>query len=223
MKSIDFSSPLSDDEYSRLADFCDEHAPLGMDGVMGLLHAVAVAPGLMPPSAWLSHALPDKNLGKARNSRDIIGFVFRCYNDVLSSIQKRMTITPEDDDEDAWELFAKGYIAGALLDPEWVRHEDRWTFAAPFAYVSGRRDLVPERLLHKMGSESSQQELLKTLRSQMASVIVATDDSFKPVRRDIAIAAAAAAQKTRTTTRVGRNEPCPCGSGKKYKKCCGAH
>ena len=23
--------------------------------------------------------------------------------------------------------------------------------------------------------------------------------------------------------KVGRNEPCPCGSGKKYKKCCGAH
>jgi uncharacterized protein YecA (UPF0149 family) len=21
-------------------------------------------------------------------------------------------------------------------------------------------------------------------------------------------------------TKVGRNEPCPCGSGKKYKKCC---
>jgi len=20
---------------------------------------------------------------------------------------------------------------------------------------------------------------------------------------------------------IGRNEPCPCGSGKKYKKCCG--
>lgn len=24
----------------------------------------------------------------------------------------------------------------------------------------------------------------------------------------------------RTTPRVGRNEPCPCGSGKKYKRCC---
>lgn len=24
-------------------------------------------------------------------------------------------------------------------------------------------------------------------------------------------------------TKVGRNEPCPCGSGKKYKKCCGAN
>lgn len=24
----------------------------------------------------------------------------------------------------------------------------------------------------------------------------------------------------RTTPKVGRNDPCPCGSGKKYKKCC---
>jgi preprotein translocase subunit SecA len=26
----------------------------------------------------------------------------------------------------------------------------------------------------------------------------------------------------RTTKKVGRNDPCPCGSGKKYKQCCGA-
>jgi hypothetical protein len=26
----------------------------------------------------------------------------------------------------------------------------------------------------------------------------------------------------RAAPKVGRNEPCPCGSGKKYKKCCGA-
>jgi hypothetical protein len=25
----------------------------------------------------------------------------------------------------------------------------------------------------------------------------------------------------RTTPKIGRNEPCPCGTGKKYKKCCG--
>jgi SWIM/SEC-C metal-binding protein len=29
-------------------------------------------------------------------------------------------------------------------------------------------------------------------------------------------------QKTKITEeKVGRNAPCPCGSGKKYKKCCG--
>jgi hypothetical protein len=28
---------------------------------------------------------------------------------------------------------------------------------------------------------------------------------------------------TRTAVKVGRNDPCPCGSGKKYKKCCGSN
>ena len=28
-------------------------------------------------------------------------------------------------------------------------------------------------------------------------------------------------EQARATTPVGRNDPCPCGSGKKYKKCCG--
>ncbi len=27
-------------------------------------------------------------------------------------------------------------------------------------------------------------------------------------------------QMRRVPPRVGRNEPCPCGSGKKFKKCC---
>lgn len=27
----------------------------------------------------------------------------------------------------------------------------------------------------------------------------------------------------RPSRKIGRNEPCPCGSGKKYKKCCGAN
>ncbi len=28
--------------------------------------------------------------------------------------------------------------------------------------------------------------------------------------------------KQAVSEKIGRNEPCPCGSGKKYKKCCGA-
>jgi preprotein translocase subunit SecA len=31
----------------------------------------------------------------------------------------------------------------------------------------------------------------------------------------------AAATYKREEPKVGRNDPCPCGSGKKYKKCCG--
>ena len=42
------------------------------------------------------------------------------------------------------------------------------------------------------------------------------DSMFKEIRKEVT-------QKnvtTRKTKKVGRNEPCPCGSGKKYKKCC---
>jgi SEC-C motif domain protein len=31
-----------------------------------------------------------------------------------------------------------------------------------------------------------------------------------------------AGEGPRHVTKIGRNDPCPCGSGKKYKKCCGA-
>ena len=31
------------------------------------------------------------------------------------------------------------------------------------------------------------------------------------------------ARKPAVSRKVGRNDPCPCGSGKKYKKCCGAN
>jgi preprotein translocase subunit SecA len=33
---------------------------------------------------------------------------------------------------------------------------------------------------------------------------------------------AAAATRTMAANKIGRNDPCPCGSGKKYKKCHGA-
>ncbi len=51
----------------------------------------------------------------------------------------------------------------------------------------------------------------------------AADPSGKKAS-DVVSEAAAAAEKAkpvRTGPKVGRNDPCPCGSGKKYKQCCG--
>ena len=30
-------------------------------------------------------------------------------------------------------------------------------------------------------------------------------------------------EPVRAAEKIGRNDPCPCGSGKKYKNCCGAN
>ena len=49
-----------------------------------------------------------------------------------------------------------------------------------------------------------------------------------PVRQAVSAKKQAAEQKQdnageeSSVRKIGRNDPCPCGSGKKYKKCCGA-
>ena len=52
--------------------------------------------------------------------------------------------------------------------------------------------------------------------------------AYKPEASTSAPAAAPAepaktAQARRPAGKVGRNDPCPCGSGKKYKRCCGSN
>jgi len=55
---------------------------------------------------------------------------------------------------------------------------------------------------------------------QMAAGMVRAYRYFRPHRRRRGkyIRSRTAASQGR----IGRNEPCPCGSGKKYKRCCGA-
>ena len=69
--------------------------------------------------------------------------------------------------------------------------------------------------------QADDQPHVENVQMQHASLesVAAEDDSG-----DVAIATAAvkkAKPKTRTTAKIGRNDPCPCGSGKKYKHCHG--
>jgi uncharacterized protein len=202
--------------------FLDAHVPLGGDGVLGLLHAVAVAPSVMPPSRWLPAALPDGALSTADDSAQLIDLLLRCHNDVVAAIEEQRTMTPYEEDAEACEHFAAGYVAGATLDPAWRGDADRWTFAAPFAYLCGRRDLVPARMLGQIDAGGSPEEARATMRRQMGSLVIATRDSFRHHRIASMAAVLPGSPVKRSVPRVGRNEPCPCGSGKKYKKCCGA-
>ena len=67
--------------------------------------------------------------------------------------------------------------------------------------------------------------MLNRVRDLMVSYIFRLQ---LPPRRTAAERAQAAAAKNADQSQpvskhIGRNDPCPCGSGKKYKKCCGAH
>lgn len=47
------------------------------------------------------------------------------------------------------------------------------------------------------------------------------DDIFDADTKKTLYHEAKNAHTIRNTTKVGRNDPCPCGSGRKYKQCCG--
>ena len=58
----------------------------------------------------------------------------------------------------------------------------------------------------------------KELREGILTMEMPSEELRFSLLKEIADAEAAAKQKQR---KIGRNEPCPCGSGKKYKYCCG--
>lgn len=75
--------------------------------------------------------------------------------------------------------------------PAWSTFDDPWQFYAPEA-IQGRQERWPAQYMH--------------------DELDASSNEFDPF--------AYGPPYVREEPRIGRNEPCPCGSGKKYKKCC---
>ena len=71
-----------------------------------------------------------------------------------------------------------------------------------------RTDTVRMVLFARPAAEIRRTEVARQKSAELAGVGGDTSEKKKPVVR-------------RASERVGRNEPCPCGSGKKYKQCCG--
>ena len=72
------------------------------------------------------------------------------------------------------------------------------------------------------------EELLNTIDREIAIYLLKAEIRQYIERKQVVKGGEAKGDKTKTqkpqpkkVTKVGRNEPCPCGSGKKYKQCCG--
>jgi len=108
-------------------------------------------------------------------------------------------------------------------------------------YKTEARDMFEELMVHikeevcknvflTASSLESVQHFLRSLPTQAshqmasafgldASMVNASSDMVSEVNSEVS--AEQKARPVRSGPRVGRNDPCPCGSGKKYKKCCG--
>lgn len=212
------AKPLSDDEFDQLADFLEGRSPFDADGLLGVLNAVAVAPSLLPPSAWLHVVLPNGlgDLG-ATEAAEFVGLLFRLHADVVDALEHQQAVMPGPEELAECKSFAAGYAAGAEIDAEWIGNEDRWTFAAPMAYLGGRLDLVSQKTVEDIQLNFTP-DPEQILCRQMVALIRATSESFEEVRKSSR--SQMIPPPSAGSSRVGRNAPCPCGSGKKFKRCC---
>ena len=67
------------------------------------------------------------------------------------------------------------------------------------------------------GSLEEMQEIREECAQSLPYAIKGMHDFWKERRQPANLA------RRPTRKKVGRNEPCPCGSGRKYRRCCGAN
>ncbi len=204
------TTPLADEELEALDERLEAQTPLGLSGVLGILHAVAIAPTRLDQGEWLRLIELDGALHSADDARELLPQLQRLHHQVNDLVARDLTLLPQPDDVDAFASFAAGFVLAAQLDATWKGDPDNWSYVAPFALLAGRPELVDPELRTNMEAEASYED---DLRKDAENVILDARDAFHEPP---------APEPAKASAKVGRNDLCTCGSGKKYKKCCGA-
>ncbi len=194
--------PLTDTELETVRAFMAQPGGPSFERSMGILHALATAPTRVDSSAWLAELIGEREL----DTPDDALLIRRLYDQVLVSFEEKALSVPSE--ADAIEAFCGGYVHVAMADRAWRANEKATLEAFPLLCLSqGKR---PSELgVDGVASEDEwleqqRRELAPTLLAVHAALAADRDAAVAPIRRE----------------KVGRNEPCPCGSGRKYKKCC---
>lgn len=224
--------PLTEAELDRLETLLDA-PPLAAtamrtDALHGFLAAVASAPVTVPTERWITAALGTP-LDDAAHA-ELRTLLQRFYAEVALQLVEGHGVDPllypldPDADDDGpldYATWCEGYLAGTeIADPPWseVAEGDELAvrltpfFALALEGVERQAD-EPHPL-----DELSPEELAAFVQASRERLPDAVQDVYdylaehrpkaEPVRRE--------------APKVGRNDPCPCGSGRKFKRCCGA-
>jgi hypothetical protein len=116
---------------------------------------------------------------------------------------------------------------GSMDDVQWETEKE--IFSRSYK-VTGGYKAHGEQLLQDLNPKNP---LLRSIKNGFRKIVTRRqqieaemDRSFSGINRNPPFPEAAAnlisPQEHSQRQKVGRNEPCPCGSGKKYKKCCGS-
>ena len=171
--------------------------------------------------------IPDFNISKERLNEITVEKLV----DELS--ERVMAIYDEKEKEFGEEEFreVERVILLQVVDEHWMEHIDAMDQLKQGIYIRGyaQKDPVME---YKFEGNQMFEQMTNSIQENVVRVMFHITKRRVPVRhtnqnRVMNESRGGDGEPEKPTTvkkadSVGRNEPCPCGSGKKYKKCCGA-
>ncbi len=199
---------------------------LPVDGAMllseldGFVAGLLVGPEAVPPDEWLPVVWGggEPPFEETEDARWFAGMV-TAYSDEIARALERGRYQPllevdERNGDVLWEIWTDGFARAMTLRPE------GWSVIAQADDDEVRAALAGLRTLIDIGEDASDlaHHEIDAIAERVAELIpmwVAPLHAARSVVGNIIASPAAMPPK------VGRNDPCPCGSGKKSKKCCG--
>lgn len=194
-----------------------------IDKLQGFLCAVISSPEIIPPGEWMPEALgKEPEYESLEQATKFMSSMMGFYNDVANTLQAeqppKLILKPRSptDKRLDYQTWCEGYILGwALSAEEWLRpgNEPLKKLTFPILYLSGAFREEAQRRGEEYASEEEYDLKVSQDCADMLPQAVAGIYNFwlsrnktMPIKREAA--------------KVGRNELCPCGSGKKFKQCC---
>lgn len=230
-------APLSDEEMDELDAFLLSDATsdrtMLLDQLDGYLTAILVGPTTLGMSQWYGGIWGPRDedapvFETMEEAQRIMQLIMRHYNGIVWSLEHDAdshepmfdvfvseTFSREYVDAEMW---AAGFMEGiALCGPDWqaLFDDPRGAEWLNPIRLLGAEDL-PEEERELTASPQQREELAERIQASVAAIY----RFWLPYRQAVHELQIATTFK-RDHPKVGRNDPCPCGSGKKFKKCCG--
>ena len=140
---------------------------------------------------------------------------------VLSEYEEKLSTIPSE----IVSEFERA-ISLRVIDTHWMEHINTMSILKEGIHLRGYAQENPLRAYTTEGFELFE-DLLDTIDKETTTFLLKAEVRQNAERKEVAKGKAAddeskVAKKTpKKSEKVGRNEPCPCGSGKKYKQCHG--
>ena len=205
-----------------------DNMPMTLSELDGYVTGVLACPEMISPSEWLPEVwgeTGDAQFADQKAAEETVGAVMEHYNSVAGTMTRSLWIEPiyevdPNSDETMWEPWVDGFTRAMRLRPE------AWENLLDLADDETRATMIFMMALQDIytGNSKFTDDEIDEIDLDAPGLIpncVATILHQSRPELVGAMPAPLADQPFKSAPRPGRNDPCPCGSGRKYKQCCG--